>query len=584
MTEQVNDLKNKGNKALAEGDYQGAADFYSKGLELDPNNHVLYSNRSGAYASLNQYDKALEDANKCVEIKADWSKGWSRKGTALFFKKDYEQALESYKKGLELEPGSELLKAKVQETEEAIAREGNPLGKVFGPDIWAKLAANPRLSQYLKQPDFVQKISMIQQNPESINMALQDPRIMATLGELLGLNIQTPESFAKEEGMDIDKEETKTAQTSTSTSVPKQKQEETPVKKTEEPPVTKTEAKPEVKKPKVEEMDVSTEAEQAAIKEKELGNEFYKQKKFEEALTHYNKAIELDNSNISFYMNRAACYFESGNYAESVEDCQKAVEVGRRKFADFKIIARAYLRMGNAYAKMDNLEEAIKALKESLTEHRNPDTLKRLQEIEKIKKKKDEEAYINPELSLEAKAKGNEAFKNHLFPDAVKHYSEAIKRNPKDHVLYSNRAAAYTKLAEYSLAKKDCETCLSLDPNFVKGYLRLGQCYFSMKEYHKALETYDKGLRLDGENQELIEASQRVISTVNMESTGQVDEERVKRAMADPEIQNIMRDPMMQSVLQDLSTNPKAANQHMRNPEIKRKIEKLIAAGVVRMG
>lgn len=56
---------------------------FSQAIELDPTNHVLYSNRSGAYASLKDWTKALEDANKVTEIKPDWAKGWGRKGTAL---------------------------------------------------------------------------------------------------------------------------------------------------------------------------------------------------------------------------------------------------------------------------------------------------------------------------------------------------------------------------------------------------------------------------------------------------------------------------------------------------------------------
>jgi stress-induced-phosphoprotein 1 len=44
---------------------------------------VLYSNRSGAYASLKDFTHALEDANKVTEIKPDWAKGWTRKGAAL---------------------------------------------------------------------------------------------------------------------------------------------------------------------------------------------------------------------------------------------------------------------------------------------------------------------------------------------------------------------------------------------------------------------------------------------------------------------------------------------------------------------
>ena len=39
--------------------------------------------------------------------------------------------------------------------------------------------------------------------------------------------------------------------------------------------------------------------------EKELGNDAYKKKDFEEALTHYNRAIELDPKAIMFRNNRA---------------------------------------------------------------------------------------------------------------------------------------------------------------------------------------------------------------------------------------------------------------------------------------
>jgi len=56
---------------------------FTEAINIDPSNHVLYSNRSGSYASLKQFDKALEDATKVTEIKPDWPKGWSRKGAAL---------------------------------------------------------------------------------------------------------------------------------------------------------------------------------------------------------------------------------------------------------------------------------------------------------------------------------------------------------------------------------------------------------------------------------------------------------------------------------------------------------------------
>ena len=41
--------------------------------------------------------------------------------------------------------------------------------------------------------------------------------------------------------------------------------------------------------------------------------------------------------------------------------------------------------------------------------------------------------------------------------------------------------------------------------------------------------------------------------------SGEVDEERQKRAMADPEIQQILADPQMRSILNEMQTDPKKA-------------------------
>ena len=85
-----------------------------------------------------------------------------------------------------------------------------------------------------------------------------------------------------------------------------------------------------------------------------------------------------------------------------------------------------------------------------------------------MKEEADKKSYIDPQKSLEAKERGNEFFKEGKFPESIKEYSEAIKRNPDDHVLYSNRAASYTKLGEYNMAVKDCDISIKLNPKFGK--------------------------------------------------------------------------------------------------------------------
>jgi stress-induced-phosphoprotein 1 len=87
-------------------------------------------------------------------------------------------------------------------------------------------------------------------------------------------------------------------------------------------------------------------------------------------------------------------------YEEAIKDCDKAVERGRELRADYKIIARALTRKGTAQVKMaktsKDFEPAILTFNKALTEHRNPDTLKRLNDAERAKKEIEQNEFFDP--------------------------------------------------------------------------------------------------------------------------------------------------------------------------------------------
>ena len=60
-------LKDAGNKAFAAKEYDKAIELFSNAIELDPKNHILYSNRSAAQAGKKNWQAALEDAEQvCI--------------------------------------------------------------------------------------------------------------------------------------------------------------------------------------------------------------------------------------------------------------------------------------------------------------------------------------------------------------------------------------------------------------------------------------------------------------------------------------------------------------------------------------
>jgi tetratricopeptide (TPR) repeat protein len=109
------ECKNKGTAAFTEGDYHEAVKWYTKGIELDGRNYVLYSNRSASFLALNYYFQALEDADTCIGIKGDWLKGYFRKGAVLTSLKLWQEAAPVFEQGLRCEPNNLEFKKKVDE-------------------------------------------------------------------------------------------------------------------------------------------------------------------------------------------------------------------------------------------------------------------------------------------------------------------------------------------------------------------------------------------------------------------------------------------------------------------------------------
>ncbi|KAJ8301131.1 hypothetical protein KUTeg_020118 [Tegillarca granosa] len=96
--------------------------------------------------------------------------------------------------------------------------------------------------------------------------------------------------------------------------------------------------------------------------------------------------------------------------------------------------------------------------------------------------------------ALIEKDRGNELFKKGDYSSAIEAYTRGMTLDPTNPLLSANRAMALLKQEKYAAAELDCVTALSLDPLYVKAYLRRGSARFGLKKFTEAKEDFEKEL------------------------------------------------------------------------------------------
>lgn len=101
------------------------------------------------------------------------------------------------------------------------------------------------------------------------------------------------------------------------------------------------------------------------------------------------------------------------------------------------------------------------------------------------------------------KDQGNEQFKSGSYLKAAALYTQAIKLDPDNAALYSNRAAAFLQLVKLNKALADADTTIKLKPQWEKGYFRKGCVLEAMEQYEEAISAFQIALQHNPQNTEV---------------------------------------------------------------------------------
>ncbi|CAM9137280.1 unnamed protein product, partial [Ectocarpus fasciculatus] len=201
---------------------------------------------------------------------------------------------------------------------------------------------------------------------------------------------------------------------------------------------------------------------------KNTGNTLFKAGKFEESIAKYTEAVTINPNNPLFYTNRALAYSRTMQYGEAIGDAKKARLLDVNFLKSYVIQTKCQLATGLVEAACETLDSA------PIAQQSQNDVVE-----------------LRQQVSSAAKEAGNGHFKKKEMDDAIRLYGVAIECAPENHLLYSNRSAAYQAKGQWLDALRDAEKCIHINEYFAKGYLHMGRAELQLRRWDDAISTVD---------------------------------------------------------------------------------------------
>ncbi|XP_071408439.1 RNA polymerase II-associated protein 3 isoform X2 [Pithys albifrons albifrons] len=306
-----------------------------------------------------------------------------------------------------------------------------------------------------------------------------------------------------------------------------------------------------------------------ALAEKEKGNNYFKQGKFDEAIECYTRGMHSDPYNPVLPTNRASAFYRMKKFAVAESDCNLALALDKNYI-------KAYARRGAARFALKNLQGAkedyekvleldannieakneLKKIDQALSSKESSEQ-KKFEDVARAgltdgEKQRIEEQQLKQKAIAE-KDLGNGYFKEGKYEAAIECYTRGIAADGTNALLPANRAMAYLKIEKYEEAENDCTQALLLDASYSKAFARRGAARIALGKLKEAVQDFEAVLKLEPGNKQAINELTKIRNEL-AEKEQRTHQEYPAVLIKETEIKNIVK--LIDDPLQIKSTKP----------------------------